>query len=81
MFDGVPGHVNHSDPQAASACMFGRMRVKSMCLMCGEVKKAAKAAQGHICLDCISVCVAVTLDRLAGAMQAEEERNAECKNQ
>ena len=76
MFDGVLGHVIHSHQQVPSACMFDRMRVKRMCLMCGDVKKAVMARQGYICQDCVSVCVAVTLDRLAGAMLAEEERNA-----
>ncbi|NBW77378.1 MAG: winged helix-turn-helix domain-containing protein [Sphingomonadaceae bacterium] len=35
------------------SCMFDRMRVRHMCMLCGDVKKAAAARQGYICLDCI----------------------------
>lgn len=59
-----------------AACLFSRAQVGRMCLMCGYVRPCVRVQQGYVCRPCVSVCVEVTVDKLAGAMTAEEERNA-----
>ena len=49
---------------------------KVTCELCGAVTGCLPMRAGWICLRCADTAVAITMDKLAGSMVAEEERNA-----
>ena len=46
----------------------------AVCALCGAKTHTYRVTRAWVCGPCLGVCVAVTMDRLAGALLAEQER-------
>lgn len=47
------------------------------CMMCGEYRKiGVRSAHGQHCLECVTVCIDVTMDQLAARMVRQEIEDA-----